>query len=40
VERNGAVDFLVKYVRPDKIDGVFLHEIGGNDPVWNWQPKP
>ncbi len=35
VERNGKVDFLAKYVRPDKVDGLLLPEISGNGPVWN-----
>jgi len=39
VERKGVIDFLVKYVRPDKIDGDFLPEISGKEPVWNW-PVP
>ena len=39
VERKGKVDFLAKYVRPDKIDGLYLPEISGKDPVWNWKPK-
>lgn len=38
VERGGRVDFLVKYVRPDKQDGTFLPEVGGCEPVWNWRP--
>jgi RNA ligase len=38
VERKGEVDFLVKYVRPDKIDGLYLESITGTDPIWNWQP--
>lgn len=38
VEHKGRVDFLVKYVRPDKVDGCYLPEISGGDPVWNWQP--
>jgi hypothetical protein len=38
VERRGVVDFLVKYVRPDKIDGVYLPEISGKQAVWNWHP--
>lgn len=29
------VDFLAKYVRPDKIDGKYLPEISGNEPIWN-----
>jgi hypothetical protein len=36
VEYRGKVDFLVKYVRPDKADGVYLPEISGNEPVWNF----
>ena len=35
VGRKGAVDFLAKYVRPDKIDGRYLN----GDPVWNWRPN-
>lgn len=38
VERDGRVDFLVKYVRPDKQDGVFLPEVSGSEAVWNWRP--
>lgn len=38
VERHGKVDFLAKYVRPEKVDGCFLPEITGGDPVWNWRP--
>ena len=34
-----VVDFLVKYVRPDKEDGSFLPEISGEEPVWNWRPN-
>jgi hypothetical protein len=37
VERRGKVDFLAKYVRPDKVDGCYLPELTGKDPVWNWQ---
>ena len=36
VERKGKVDFLTKYVRPDKVDGCYLPEISGKEPVWNW----
>ena len=32
------VDFLAKYVRPDKVDGSYLPELTGGDPVWNWKP--
>ena len=36
-ERRWVVDFLVKYVRPDKQDGIYLPEINGREPVWNWR---
>ncbi len=39
VERGDKVDFLAKYVRPTKVDGLYLPEVSGRDPVWNWQPK-
>lgn len=35
-EKTRIVDFLVKYVRPDKVDGVYL-DLGGG-PVWNTYP--
>lgn len=38
VERNGAVDFLGKYVRPDKVDGFYLENLSGKAPTYNWQP--
>lgn len=38
VERKGKVDFLVKYVRPDKKDGIYLPEVSGQPAVWNWRP--
>jgi hypothetical protein len=38
VERRGAVDFLAKYVRPDKVDGAYLPEVSGGEPLWNWRP--
>lgn len=38
VERKGEVDFLAKFVRHDKVDGAYLPEISGRDPVWNWRP--
>ena len=37
-ERKLNVDFLVKFVRPDKVDGSLLPEITGGEAVWNWQP--
>ena len=39
VERRGVVDFLAKWVRPDKVDGRYLPEVSGVDPVWNWVPS-
>ncbi len=38
VERKGKVDFLAKWVRPDKVDGKYLPEISGKPAVWNWRP--
>lgn len=40
VERQGKVDFLAKYVRPEKgADGKYLESVTGGEPVWNWQPS-
>lgn len=33
------VDFLAKYVRPDKRDGAYLESVSGRPAVWNW-PVP
>jgi hypothetical protein len=38
-ERRWVVDFLVKYVRPDKVDGAYLPEVSGQPAVWNWWPE-
>lgn len=41
VERKGVVDFVVKYVRPDKVDGLYLpgtSDATVDAEVWNWQP--
>ncbi len=38
VERKGKVDFLAKWVRPDKVDGSYLPDIAKCEPVWNWRP--
>jgi len=38
IERKGQVDFMCKFVRPDKVDGVYLPQISKKDPVWNWYP--
>lgn len=40
VERDDAVDFLVKYVRPGKQDGCYLPEVSGKPPIWNWSLGP
>jgi hypothetical protein len=34
VERFNEVDFLAKYVRPDKVDGKYLN----GEPIWLWRP--
>jgi hypothetical protein len=39
VERQGKVDFLGKYVRPDKQDGNYLPDMSGQPAVWNWRPE-
>lgn len=38
VERKGEFDFMAKWVRPDKVDGKYLPEVSGAEPVWNWRP--
>ena len=35
VERKEEVDFLAKYVRPSKVDGLYLESVTGQPPVWN-----
>ncbi len=37
-ERVWKVDFLAKYVRPDKKDGIYLEVVSGDASVWNWLP--
>ena len=34
-DRKWKVDFVVKFVRPEKQDGIYLPEISGNPPVYN-----
>ena len=34
VERRGLVDFLAKWLRPDKVDGCYLPEISNLPPIW------
>lgn len=36
-ERRWVVDFLAKYVRPDKVDGCFLSDISGRPDIWNYK---
>jgi hypothetical protein len=36
IERDGRVDFLVKYVRPDFKPGLFFSEVTGGSDVWNY----
>lgn len=37
---TARVEFLAKYVRPDKVDGSLLPENTGRAAVWNWRPEP
>jgi hypothetical protein len=37
IERKDKVDFLAKYVRPDKVDGSYLDSVTGDEPVWNYE---
>ncbi len=39
VERAGVVDFLAKYVRPDKEDSYYLPELTQRAAIWNWRPS-
>lgn len=39
VERHGSFDFMAKWVRQDKIDGKYLPEISGSEPIWHWRPN-
>lgn len=39
VQRRGEIDFLVKYLKPYKKDGIYLPEISGKKAVWNWYPE-
>jgi len=38
-KREQVVDFLVKYVRSDKVDGIYLDNDVGKEAVWNYDPK-
>jgi hypothetical protein len=35
IERHGKPHFLAKYVRSDKMDGIYLDN---ETPLWNWRP--
>lgn len=37
VERKGEFDFMAKFVRTDKQDGIYLAEVSGKESVWNWR---
>ena len=39
VERTGGVDFLAKWVRPEKVDGCYFPQNNGGAEVWNWTPQ-
>jgi len=40
-EREGRVEFLAKYVRPEKIDGRYLPEVSGAEAIWHIErPAP
>ena len=39
VERDGKYDFMGKYVRPDKKDGIYLECETGGEPIWNIDPR-
>ena len=36
--KTNCVDFLAKWVRSGKVDGCYLPEVSGREPVWNWRP--
>ena len=38
-DRHWIVDFVVKFVRPDKVDGHYLPDISGREIVWNLDPQ-
>lgn len=38
-EREGRVDFLAKWVRPDKEDGKYLANLRGCAERWHWRPS-
>lgn len=40
LERKGKVEFLAKYVRPDKANGIYLPEQAGQVAVYNYWEDP
>jgi len=38
IENRGKFDFMVKYVRPNKVDGLYLEVMKG-ETYWNWKEK-
>lgn len=36
VERRGRVDFLAKWVRPEKVDGFYMNQ---EPATWHWRPE-
>lgn len=38
VERAGEVDYLAKWVRPDKIDGKYFEQNHPEGPIYHWRP--
>jgi len=38
IENRGKFDFMVKYVRPNKVDGIYV-EIMRDEIYWNWKEK-
>jgi len=39
IERKGKVEFLGKFVRHDKKDGIYFPENNGGKIIWNWRPE-
>lgn len=39
IYRQGKIDFLAKFVRPDFPTGKYLFGVTGHEDVWNWNPS-
>jgi hypothetical protein len=37
VERNREVDFITKFVKQSKVDGIYLPENNNGETIWNWK---